>query len=332
MARGNDAETKGPALRVQARWWGIALAGLMGVPAVATAAEAPHGFTVSPAYQEVAVPGQGNVEFAISITNNTVADQNFALTVQDFGSLDESGGVAFLGTPTSELEHKYGLASWLSLDHNTVFIAHGQSAQLVARVENRQSLGPGGHYGAVLATAVDDLGRPIKDPRVGVQQVLASLVLAVKEGGVVRELKQVGQSSDGGWWRLPSQVEERFRNSGNVHLIPRGLVMVKDSVGRIVSSGALNENSDAVLPGSYRRYETSLVNVGRAWLPGRYQIVTSYHSDGANGEQRFTTWFWYSGDLVVVSIGILAIAAAAGLAWWLWWRPRRRRRKRQTGA
>jgi hypothetical protein len=293
------------------------LAGVFG-GGVAQAAGGVLGFAVSPAFGQVEVrAGQPTAQYELTITNHNAVDQNFALSVVDFGSLDEEGGVAFLGTPANELSHKYGLASWMSLESNALFVPAGKAKQVLVTIANRPPMVPGGHYGAVLATAVTDTGEPVGD-RVGVRQVLSSLVLAVKDGGAAADLRLVSQSADASLWHLPSKVEQRYQNAGNVHVTPRGVVAVVDPLGHVVARAATNEASGVILPESFRRYMTPLLRVGLAWLPGRYRVVSTYRYDGMVVTKTFTTGFWYAGLVVVWGTIVLAMAAAGALGWWLW--------------
>jgi hypothetical protein len=305
-------------------------AGLMlaGTGAAAMAATPNKGFVVSPAFQQVSIRAdQPRVQYALQLTNNNAVDQNFRLSTADFGALDEEGGVAFLGKPASELEHRYGLASWMVLEKDAVFIAAGKTMQILITVDNRPSLAPGGHYGAVLATAVTDTWQPVAgDPRVGVRQVLSSLVLVTKEGGAETTLKLMGQSSNASAYRIPSEVEHRFQNAGNVHLVPRGTVTVKDPMGRTVARGAINAESGVILPESFRRYTTPLLTLATAWLPGRYSITTDYRYDGREATQTYATTFWYAGTVVVWLVMVLILAAVGAGTWWLWYRKKRPRR------
>jgi len=291
--------------------------------AVSVRAES-QGFVISPAFQSLALmAGQTQAQYALQLTNTTPNDQNFRLSAVDFGSLDESGGVAFLGTPSSELEHRYGLAAWMNLGTNTVFVAAGKSVQVSVTIANRTSLAPGGHYGAILATAVTDTGKDLAgDPRVNLRQVLSSLVLLAKDGGIDAELKLSNQTLNHSGLRMPSATTQRFQNTGNVHLVPRGTVVVKDPTGRVVSRGALNDGSGTILPESFRRYDTPLLSVGIAWLPGRYQAVTTYRYDGTENTKTLATSFWYVG-LGIIWVAVVAAASCLGLLGWLfWWRRR----------
>jgi hypothetical protein len=149
-----------------------------------------------------------------------------------------------------------------------------------------------------------------------------------KEGGLEQNLKLVSQTPNHRGWRVPTSIEHRFQNLGNVHDIPRGVAEVRDSAGQVVSRGALNESSGAILPESFRRFQTPLVSVGQALLPGRYQIVTTYRYDGTDTTKTLKTYFWYIGSLIVWLAGVLGLGLVAAAAWW--WRRRLGRKGRHS--
>ena len=284
-------------------------------------AVAGSGFAVSPAYGQIDIAkDQPQVTYDIQVTNHNVQDQAFALSVLDFGTLDEEGGVAFLGTGASDLAHKYGLATWMVLPETSLTIPAGKSVTVPITIINNDSLAPGGHYGALLATALT-AGSGNSDS-VGVKQVLSSLLLVTKEGGLRQELALQSQKNDASWWRLPSEVTQRYHNTGNVHVVPRGIVSVKDTFGREVVRGAINEDSKVILPETYRNLATQLISVARAWWPGRYQIVTSYRYDGTDQVLRYEQDFVYVGAIISWLVIGAALLAVAGWVWWLWGRPR----------
>jgi hypothetical protein len=292
------------------------------IPSVAHAASTP-GVTISPAFQEPDLPAsQAQLTFDIVLQNNTPLDLTFHLNEEDFGNLDQSGGIAFLGQSSGKLTNKYALVPWMKLGSNTVQVPGFKSVSIPVTIENEPSLAPGGHYAAVLATLDSSPQGGSKGPSIGLNQVLASMVLLTKEGGLIQKLSISNQSSDARFWHLPSQITQRFHNSGNVHLTPYGVVEVKDPAGHIVERNAIDPGSDIILPGSYRLLTTDFLNVDTAWMPGRYRLVSTYNFDGSSASLTYVTTFWYAGLLIVWFVTILALVAIGLWGWWLWYRNR----------
>jgi hypothetical protein len=282
------------------------------------APQAQSGFVVSPIYQNVSIGAQqAQAHYEVTLSNSTAADQSFKLSTVDFGSLNDSGGVAFLGSSTSSFSKKYGLSGWMKLDSDTVAVPQGKSVQIGVSILNSDTLTAGGHYGAILATALTAPDGPAVQPRVGVFEVLSSLLLLIKQGGATPSLSVTAQSADGGWWRMPSSVTDRFQNSGNVHVVPRGVVEVKDPLGKVVMRGSINENSGIILPQMYRKYATPLMAMEAAWVPGRYSVVLSYRFDGTNSTKIFATGFWFLGRWGIAAVGVLLIFVLVSLGLWL---------------
>jgi hypothetical protein len=303
----------------------------MSWPASAVWAAAPSGLRLSPVYQNVALTtDEPSKHFALTLTNQTPVAQSFSFRALDFGSLNESGGVAFLGENESEFEKKHGLAAWMTLDQSAAVLAPGQAMQLGVTVTNAATLTPGGHYGAVLAEAKTAPTDKAGNSRVGVSEVLSGLVLLVKDGSAAPNLNLLGQELGSSWWRLPENIKMRFVNQGDTHVVPRGTVSVLDPTGRQVGRGALNEDSGIILPGATRQYQTGVSQVARSYLPGRYQVVTKYRYDGNDHVKTLATTFWYWQPAGAWAAVLLALAAATGWVWW-WVVPRLHRHWRGRG-
>jgi hypothetical protein len=149
-------------------------------PAQALAGDS--GLTVTPVFQEVTLAtDETEARFSITLTNQTDGPLVLRPSVVDFGSLDESGGVAFLGA-SDNLVRKYSLASWMRPEKDIVSLAAGESEELRVVIENRESLSPGGHYGAVLFS-IGNEESDTKENVVAVNQLLSVLVFAKKRGG-----------------------------------------------------------------------------------------------------------------------------------------------------
>src|SRR5579862_7280311 len=91
---------------------------------VQAAGQGPNGITVSPAYQEVSLkPNEASHVVDFEITNNQSVAQVLHISVADFNTLSESGGLYFVGANPSQLQKKYGLAAWAVLPAPMVTLA-----------------------------------------------------------------------------------------------------------------------------------------------------------------------------------------------------------------
>lgn len=274
----------------------------------------PTGITVSPAFQQIAVKeteAQKPLEF--KITNNRAEAQTINISTADFNALSESGGLFFVGTNPTQLQKKYGLATWLSLPQTTVTIQPRQTATIKAVVLNQTSLAPGGHYGALMLSLALPDANPAKT-NITVNPIASSLLFVTKLGGETYRLELSSLSFSRGPFNLPGSVSLRFYNKGNTHLTPRGTVEVIAPSGRLISKGIINENSGLILPESFRVYSVDMKKVSAANLPGRYKLEVKYRFDGFDGFRTYQKSFLLFSPLGLVIVAIL-LAVILGAGW-----------------
>lgn len=259
------------------------------VPTLALAAEprpVKDGITISPFLQRITIqPNDAEKTFAIKFTNNTSSLQELRLKAQDFGTLNETGGVLLEGN--SGYTKKYGLTSWLRLGSDTVVLRPKESREIQVTIQNRTSLQPGGHYAAVVASvkALDG----VSGNQVAINQQLMSLILVNKTGGEHYALKLVDIDQNGNVLKLPSSIKLRFQNPGNVHVVPRGTVLLKSPSGRVLAKGLINSESAFVLPETFREIYVPLTKVSNDFpFPGLYQVEVDYRYDGVEQTVRKT--------------------------------------------
>ena len=280
--------------------------------------------SVSPMFQEVMIEaGQEEPAVEVAVTNDTETLQVFRLSVVDFGTLDESGGVAFLGA-SGDLERKYGLASWLTLEKDALAVSPGETQGLKVTIENRESLSPGGHYAAVLFRIENPEGKAENGvAQVGVSQSLASLVFVKKTGGEITNLDLKGTEWRKNIFGFPVEAKLRFQNTGNVHVVPRGTVEVKDMLERTVAKGSINAESGIILPETFRQYVVTLQEIAQPLVPGPYTAFIHYRYDGKE-EMSVQTERFFAG----VGPSMAALLVVAGGSF-LFTRYRKRERARQ---
>jgi hypothetical protein len=218
-------------------------------------------------------------DVSVNLVNNTGRTQSFVITALDFGSLSESGGVVFAGNTNDKLIHKYGLATWLRLPKDHITLSSGQSTSVQATIVNEPTLGPGGHYAALIMTVVNAASAGTET--VSVKQKISALIFATKVGGEVYDLRLTKIQQDGSWRQLPKIITLDFKNTGNVHVVPRGIVRLISPSGNVVSRGIINEASAYVLPETSRQLVIQTESVSNhGWEPGTYKLQVDYRYDG----------------------------------------------------
>jgi hypothetical protein len=268
------------------------------------------GVTISPAFQQIAIgQSEDSKDGQIKLTNNTGEPLEFAISVTDFGSLDETGGVAFIGKDQKALNYRYGLTSWLTLEQDRVVVDPKATKVVPFTIDNKESMAPGGHYGAIMVTPTQTGQDPSK---VDVNQILTSLLFVNKQGGDVYKLGIQDVSIQHSLLSAPSTVSLRFQNAGNVHVIPRGVLTITDPRGVEVKQGVINDGSAIILPQAFRQLKAPLLNLGSAWMPGRYHLSIAYRYEGESSVQYYNSSFYYVNGWYIIAL-VLLLAIVLGL-------------------
>lgn len=277
-----------------------------------TSAESPslRGVTISPAFQMVTIADDATQQpVSFKITNNRSTAENLSLSAADFNSLNESGGLFFVGTNPTALQKKYGLAKWFSLPQKTLIIQPHQTQTINAQILNLPDLAAGGHYGALMISLNDNSK---KTGQVGLQPIASSLLFVTKPQGATHKLGLSDVTLNRSLFKLPSKVDLRFHNDGNTHVVPRGTVTLSTSNGQVISRGVINQNSNIILPETYRKYDVTLKNVSSAYIPKRYTLNVSFRFDGIDQFRQYQTSFLYVPMVSLVTIFVLLAALASG--------------------
>lgn len=286
----------------------ILTAVFMSVPGAAFADQTKDPkVTISPAFKEITLEqGQLAATYEIEIINNADTEIGFGLTAVDFKSLDETGGIAFIGPTGGDLVQKYGIAKWVKVHTPTVELPSKGKQKVTVEVQNLPDLSPGGHYGAVLIEALSaETGDEIK-ARVSLRQTLTSLLFVKKVGGERYDLSLKEATFAKNWWKLPQKVGLRFYNAGNVYVVPRGRIELHDPAGRLVADASINTDSLKVLPETHRQIPVNMSGLARVWLPGKYTLKVMYRYDGHESFATKRYSFFYVPTYLLAVVAVLA--------------------------
>lgn len=280
-----------------------------------TTTRASSGISVSPAVVSVDL-ATGSPLVELTYQNTTDRPVEIELSAQDFSNLEEGWRVRFLDQGVAR-SYRYGLSSWISFETDR-FTLTPKETRVIRVFIDGNGLSPGGHYASVQASFAHGAG----SQGVGIRGVLSILVFVRTatgreiEAGDVRALTPQRR-----WLGSPRSFLLRFRNDGNVPVVPHGLLVIRDPLRREVARGILNEDASLVLPETLRNYALSLRRQALILVPGFYHARLT----GAFGKTDHSL----TADLrffVLTPAGtgvllLVLITAGAGL----WWSRTRRR-------
>lgn len=272
----------------------------------------PTGITISPPFQQVKMlPNEQQHELIFSITNNENFSQTVNMASVDFNTLEDSGGLLYVGTNPTEIQKKYGLAHWLSLPTDKITLQPKVTTEIHAQIVNLPSFTPGGHYGAI-NLSLNESGDPVNYKNsVSIHPIASALLFVTKSGGEKYDIHLDNVKTNGSFFRLPSSASLRFYNPGNVHVIPRGIVKVTEmGSGRLIKDGVINQDSQLVLPEHNRIFPVVLKSVNRiGWGPVKnYKLSVDYRYDGidkyTNQTINFQVW-----DFKLLATALISVFA-----------------------
>jgi hypothetical protein len=252
------------------------------------------------------------IQQVINVTNTSSYPQQIRVVSIDFGGLEAGGGLLLLGE--GQLDQKYGLARWISVQPSELVLEAGESKTVNVSIKNSNELSPGAHYGSIMFLKGESATTPV-DKSV-LRQAVTSLLFVTKDGEVQQGMELTRFERSSRWWE-DHDLTLDFHNTGNSFIVPRGLAQVLDPTGHEVFRTAINENSAKLLPGQTRQFITSLQSTGAAVLPGVYRLVLHYRYDGRDDFMTREQTVWYWPPLATVAL-IVTLFIALGIGWTLW--------------
>jgi len=279
-----------------------------------SAAQPPAtNITVRPFLQELKInPDEASKEFEVNISNGSAFTQDFHFSIINFGSLDQTGGLAFEGANVKSLASKYGLAKWLALDQTNIELGAGTQAVIKATITNDSDLAPGAHYAAIVATASRP-GQPAS--QLTVTPKVSSLIFATKLGGEVYNLHLESVSHNGNLWSLPSTVTLGIKSTGNTYIVPRGIVSLVQNK-TVLARGIINQQSSIVLPENVRNFDVnlnSLNKIHKSFFRTKYRLQVDYRYDGVSSYAAYGISLNIYNRTSIVGLILAVLIIIAGL-------------------
>lgn len=217
-------------------------------PGLVLAQTDTKGLTViPPRFELLANPGDSLSE-TIKVRNDTAAAVTYDVVIEDFASSGEEGGVALEEQST---DNSFTLAEWITPETDNLVLEPLEERTFRYSISVPEEAEPGGHYASILFTSRPETQVP---GAANIASRVGSLILLRVSGNVTEQAKIETFSAPAYLKNGPVPFTLRVLNEGNVHVQPKGTIIITDLFGRKVDEVPLiNAN---VLPGSVRKTDT----------------------------------------------------------------------------
>ncbi len=259
-----------------------------------------QGLAISPFLIESEIePGQSSAH-EITLYNTTDKPIPITVSINDFVPYGRLGQPRFLES-NEQADPRYSLSSWITITKQPeLTIPPQQTTTIAFTITPPDGSEPGSHYGGLLFSWRTEP----TDATVSVQQKVGTIVVAklgkAKQEGKIESLTYTKASRD-------INFTLDFRNSGNVHLKPKGEIYVHNIFGQQVGDIYVNPDANIVLPETIRTFETVWNNVHQY---GYFNATAVLYYGSPKIEVRQKLSFWIlppPKTLVFLGLGTFAL-------------------------
>jgi len=273
-------------------------------PAILAQTGSSQGLTISPFLLERDMQKGDTFNEIIDITNTSSRTLPVDVTVNDFYPQGDQGEPVFV--EAGQGDPHYSLSSWLKIISNPQPILQpGQQTSINFSITPPANAENGGHYGALLFTFQ---GGPAEGSAVSVTQKLGAIILVKLGQGTTAGDINLFKTAKSFYEYPPVTFLTRFNNTGNVHVKPRGGIVITNWFGKKVATVLVNENANNVLPASQRQF-TSVWNSTFAFGHYTAEAQLVYDTNGTIATAKTSFWVipWRATLLFAVILFLLVM-------------------------
>jgi hypothetical protein len=261
-----------------------------------------------PLFQISTVPGD-IWQSSVKIVNGNSYPLTVYAEVVNFEPMGEGGQGRFIPLSKDPGESNT-LADWVVINKGPIIVEPERTSDLTFFAEVPKDAAPGGHYAAIMISTEE----PKSDGGLAVlaSQAVTSLLFLRVEGdvheeGTIREfsLKDSFLSTPDAAFSL------RFENKGNVHLQPRGQIVITNMWGTERGTIPINYQTHFgnVLPKSIRNFSFSWRSDFKFTDIGRYEaeVTLAYGTDGVKSTSGIAHFWVIPVKWTLVTVSVVGI-------------------------
>lgn len=230
------------------------------------------------------------------LTNLTNQPLEIVAQARNFTAQGEEGDVAL----TTE-NIPFSIASWVSIEPQRVTMLPSSKLQFNFTIKVPSNAEPGGHFGSVVFATVPK--KNLDQTGALLSQEIGALLFTRTPGDIKEKADIASFKTEKSFYEFgPTKFIVRVKNEGNVHIKPKGEIIIKDMLGRTTK---LSMNEQNVLPNAIRKISTDWK---QRILIGKYTATVNiiYGSDNQT-LSRTTEFTAFPVRWGLIALGILLV-------------------------
>ncbi len=270
-----------------------------------------QSLSVTPPLIQLSLERGGVWQSSVKVVNPNPYELTVYAEVVDFEAAGELGQGRFIPIIESDPEAPSSLARWITLNRGPYLIPREQTVDVPFLVEVPEDAPPGGHFAAILVSTSEPSsgGGPFA---LKTSQAVTALFFVRIEGdvieqGIIREFRSLERFYD-----VPTvDLTLRFENKGNVHLQPKGSIVIKNMWGSERGIIPVNQRTHFgnVLPKSIRDFKFSWSGDPAFTEIGRYtaSVILAFGENGSQSVVGETTFWVLPFKATFITLGVILV-------------------------
>ncbi len=220
----------------------------------------------------------------LKIKNGGLADEELKVSLMKFKAYESSGKPQLL-----EREDGDDFFDWVTFSESKFVLAPNEWKTVTATFNVPKEASFGYYYAFVFSRAEEEIREEKQTAIVGGTAVLVLLEARVPDAK--RQVEVTEFSLDRSFYEfLPASFTVRLKNTGNVHIAPRGNIFIGQGDTKDIALLEINQEKGNIIPNSSRTFDT-------VWKDG-FPVYENKIADGKvvldeNGQaEQKLTWDW----------------------------------------
>lgn len=193
-----------------------------------------------------------SVSTELKIKNGGLQDENLKITLMKFRAYEASGKPQLMEREDGDI-----FFDWVRFSEPVFTIAPNEWKTVIATFDIPKEASFGYYYAFVFSRAEDE--KPLEEKQTALVGGTAVLVLLeARIPDAKRQVEVTEFSLERAFYEfLPATFTVRLKNTGNVHIAPRGNIFIDQGNTRDIAILEINQSKGNILPNSSREFDTT---------------------------------------------------------------------------